>query len=68
MLSHDCLTEELGPVTLPFCLQNLVILLQLDLVVVNRLSQDDWIGHRVPILDIVQLLQAIDCDREYLAG
>ena len=48
------------------CLQDLIIFIQLHLVVLNRFSQRIWIGDLISIFDVVQLLQAIDGNGEYL--
>ena len=57
--SEDCAIAELFLNS-----QNLVVLGKLHLVVVNRLSQ--VLRHRVPVFDVVQLLQAVDCNRKDL--
>ena len=66
VLAHDLLREELASVAAPLTAQDLVVLRELHLVVVDGLAE--VLSHRVAILDVVKLLQAVDSDGKDLAG
>ena len=64
MLGHDGFREEFGAVAAALGGEDLVVFAQLDLIVVYSFTQ--VVRHTVSILDVVQLLQAVDRDREDL--
>ena len=68
MLSHHRLAEQLCSIRSPFRGKDLVVLVQLDLVVFDCFCQRGWICQDVTISDVVQLLEAIDCNRKNLSG
>ena len=65
VLGHDSLREQLRSVAFALSVQDLMILAQLLLVIINGLAQ--VLSHGVAILDVVQLLQTVDRDGEYLS-
>lgn len=66
MLRHDGLAEELGSITLALGPEDLVVLVKLLPIVLDGLTKLVSIRDSIPILDIVQLLQAVDSNRKYL--
>ena len=60
MLGHDGLAEEFGSVGSALRREYLIILVQLYLIVFDRLRQRGRIRNNITIFDIMKLLETID--------
>ena len=62
MLSHNSLAKKFAPITAPLTPENLIIFFQLDFVIFNCFTKGLRVLDLVAILNVVQLLQAVNRD------
>ena len=64
MLSHDSFWEERTAIASSFRVKYLLVLYQLHFIVVDSFTK--VVSHAVTIFDVMELLKAINSNREYL--